>query len=142
MLPLNIFLIIWFVVMVGLITYFLYSGKKALEIFPKLVPENIIFREKNASGYSTKSKITKMGGASKTLDIIIVGDELWLTSLRLLAGVGERYDLLHRIKKEDIGRVDRDGKKIILKFKNSRQEPSEVVLILKDPETFLKCLPK
>ena len=142
MISINIFLVVWLVTMIGLIAYFLYSGKKALKIFPALKKNKISFREKNASGYSTKSLNTKMGGSNKLLDVIIVGDELWLTTFMLTAGIAKRYDLLHRIKKENIGRVQKDGKKVILRFKNSRQEPSEVVLLLKKPDVFIAELPK
>ncbi len=142
MFPLNLFLIVWFVVMIGLIAYFLYSSKKALQIFPQLDLDKITFREKNASGYSTKSMITKMGGSNKMLDVIIVEDELWLTTTRLTAGIANKYDLLHRIKGNNLGRVQKDGKKVVLRFKNSHQEPSEVILILKNPDTFIKQLKK
>jgi len=94
-------------------TIFMIRGKKALIIFPELNSVDILYRDKHASGYSTKSLITKMGGANKVLDLVITNTELWIRSNRLFASISLRYDLLHKIPFDRIEKAEKMGAKIV-----------------------------
>lgn len=136
----HIFFLIWASVLIYIVVTFYVTGKNAMKIFPKLDTNKIIFRERNASGYSTKTKMTQMGGSNGLLDVIIVGEELWLTSFTFLAGIGERFDLLHRIRKKDVSKIKREKKRIKINFVNHENKEKEVVLILKNPDDFIQKL--
>jgi hypothetical protein len=136
----KIFLIVWFVA-TGIIIFVLYKkGRKALSIFPPIEKENVLYRDKSASGYSTKSLRTKLGGSSKTLEIVVTDKELWLTSKLLLASIGESHDLLHKISLDNIEKIERNGTKFTINFKTDTGEAKQVVLCPKQIDKFIKVL--
>ena len=138
----TIFLIIWTVITVFILITSYWKGKKALAIFPNINFVNVIYQDKYASGYSTKSWRTRIGGTRNMLKIVVTDNELWLTCNILLAGIGEYYDLLHKISLENIKKVEKQEKKITLDFKTNSGIDKQVVLITKQPEIFLKALNK
>jgi hypothetical protein len=124
-----------------LITFY-DSGRKALAIFPDINTVKVIYRDKTASGYSTKSWKTKFGGASRAIDIIVTDKELWLSSFLLLAGITKQHDLLHKIPLNKITSVKEKEGKIVLNFKNAKAESKQVILSTRDNISFLKSLDK
>ena len=138
----TIFLIVWCIVTAILIMILYKRGKKALSIFPPIETVRVLYRDKSASGYSTKSFKTKIGGSSKTLEIVVTDKELWLTSKLLLASIGESHDLLHKIALDNIEQVERNGKKVTVNFKNDSGEAKQVVLWTKRIDDFIKVLNK
>jgi hypothetical protein len=136
----TIFIIISALAAIFIIISFYTRGKKAKSIFPPIDTVNIIYRDKSASGYSTKSLKTKVSGANNTLDIVVTDSELWLTSKLLLASIGNTYDLLHRIPLDSILRVESKGKKITIDFKNQDNEDKQVVVMTKNMDEFFKAL--
>jgi hypothetical protein len=124
-----------------LITFY-DSGKKALSIFPDINTVKVIYRDKTASGYSTKSWKTKFGGASRAIDIIVTDKELWLSSFLLLAGITKQHDLLHKIPLNKITSAKEKEGKITLTFKNAKGESKQVVLSTRDKAAFLKSIGK
>ena len=115
-------------------------GKKALSIFPDMDSVRVRYRDKTALGYSTKSWTTKVGGASRALDIVVTDDELWLRSFLLLAGITQQHDLVHRIPLKKISSIKRDGGTITMDFKSERGEKKQVVINTRDAEKFLESL--
>jgi len=115
-------------------------GKKALSIFPDINSVTVKYRDKTALGYSTKSWQTKIGGASRALDIVVTDKELWLKSFLLFAGITQQHDLLHRISLNKITRVKENGAEIILDFKNEKGEKKQVVINTRDKAGFLNCI--
>jgi len=115
-------------------------GKKALSIFPDINSVNILYRDKTAFGYSTKSWHTKVGGASRSMDIIVTDKELWLRSFLLLAGITQQHDLVHRIPLHRIVRIKEHGAEITLDFRNEKGQPKQVVINTKNKIEFLKHL--
>ena len=138
----TIFLIVWVVVAAFILTTLYKRGKRALSIFPDINSVLVIYRDKSASGHSTKSWTTKMGGARNVLDIIVTDKELWLKSMLLFAGIGQQYDLLHKISLDNITRADRQGNKITVDFKTEHGEDKQVVLMTKRADDFLKAIKK
>ncbi len=118
------------------------SGKKAISIFPDLNTVNVIYRDRTASGYSTKSWKTKIGGASRAIEIVVTDKELWLTSFLLFAGITKQHDLLHKIPLHRIIAVKENKNEITLNFKNEKGEAKQVVINTKDKAGFLKSIGK
>ena len=101
----TIFFIIWMLFAFLIITTLYRKGKRALAIFPDINTVPIMYRDKFASGHSMKSTITKLGGARNALDIVVTDKELWLKSMVIFAGIGQHYDLLHRIPLDAITNI-------------------------------------
>jgi hypothetical protein len=115
-------------------------GKDALSIFPDLNSVKIKYRDKTAVGYSTKSWHTKVGGASRSMDIIVTDQELWLRSFLWLAGITQHHDLIHRIPLNKITRVREKGAEITLDFRNEKGQARQVVINTRDNSEFLNAL--
>jgi hypothetical protein len=118
------------------------NGKKALSIFPHMTSVTVKYRDKTATGYSTQSWRTKVGGASRAIDIVVTDHELWLKSFLLFAGITKQHDLLHKIPLTKITRTKEDGDRITLDFRNEKGEKKQVVIRTRDKREFLKSLGK
>ena len=138
----TIFVLVWFIASVFIIMTCYTRGKKALSIFPPIETVNVKYRDKSASGYSTQSFKTKIGGASKLLDIVVTDNELWLKSKILLAGIGKINDLLHKIPLDKIKDVEKNRTKITVNFQTDNGEEKQVVLITKQMNEFLEVINK
>jgi len=134
----TILVIVWVIIVVFIFIAFYKMGRKALAIFPDIDSVIVKYRDYSASGYSTKSMITKIGGASKVLDIVVTKDEVWLKSMILFAGICQYYDLLHKIPFNQITNAKKDGKKVILDFQSGEGEGKQVILLTHSPDNFLK----
>lgn len=127
---------------VAILKSFYDRGRKALSIFPDVKSVKVLYRDKTAFGYSTKSWHTKVGGASRSLDIVVTEDELWLRSFLLLAGITQQHDLLHKIPIKSITKTEARGAEITLNFKDQKGQPKQIVLNTRDKDAFLKSLRK
>lgn len=127
------FFYIWLIVAVTITSIFFIRGRKAIEMFSDLDLLKVIYSEKNASGYSTKTFISRSGGASKVLQIIITDKELIVKTFLFLAYVAEKQDLLHRIPFENILKTEiKKGvlfSKLFIEFKDQNGKIKEIVLI-------------
>ncbi|WP_036154025.1 hypothetical protein [Maribacter forsetii] len=137
--PEQIFLIVWLIFAVTIISIFLVNGKKSIKKFPKLNESNFKYVENSVSGYSTQSFKTKMGGARNVLQIRITQDELWLKTNTFMAWIAEQFDLLHIIPIKSIKSVKTDGKKINLEFQKNGQT-KKIVLISKRKDELIQLL--
>ncbi len=136
----TIFLIIWVIVTTLIMTKLYISGKKALSIFPDINTIQVLYRDKSASGHSTQTWKTRIGGASGILDIVVTDKELWLKSMLLFAGIGEKHDLLHKITLNNITDVNKEGKKVTIDFKLEDGKGKQVILLTKRPDDFIKAI--
>jgi len=137
--PEQIFLIVWAVVMVCLISTFIIRGRKSLQKFPELEKSAFEYVENSASGYSTQSFKTRMGGAQNVLRIRVTKDELWLTSNTLMAWILDKYDLLHLISIKSLKSVESEGNNINIAFDKSGQL-KEVVIMSKRQNELIQLL--
>lgn len=135
----EIFLIVWCVALTGLVCFFIVNGVKAVRTFPKLDKSEFEFFENMASGYSTKSFITRMGGANKVLQIRVTKDSLWLKTNFFLAFVAVRFDLLHLIPIESLTNISTDGKLINIDF-TSNGKLKKVVLLSQSQAELVRVL--
>lgn len=115
------------------------DGKKALKSFPKLDNSKFIYKENGISGYSTKSFITKYGGANKALRIRVNDEELWITTNTFMASIANRFDLLHIIPFNSLRSVTRDRNNIQIQF-NHNGISRNMILLSKEPEKLLQLL--
>mgnify|MGYP000719229333 CR=1 FL=1 len=140
------FFYIWLVMAVTLVSIFFIRGRKAIQMFSDLDLSNLVYSEKNASGYSTKSFRTKWGGASKVLHIIITGNELIIKTYLFLAHVAEKHDMLHRIPLENILKTEiKKGailSKLFVEFTGQNGETKEIVLMSKTNRQIKEILDK
>jgi hypothetical protein len=136
----TIFLLIWFVVAIYILTTLYRKGKKAIQLFPSIKTVKVKYRDKRASGYSMKSWLTKMGGANNALDIIVTDSELWIRSNLIFAYFAQYYDLLHKIPLTDITEINRNRKTITVDFNTSTGEHKQVVLKTKNPTELLHSI--
>jgi len=135
------FLILVAVTLTGIMIKTFYDrGKKALSIFPDINSVTVKYRDKTALGYSTKSWQTKIGGASRALDIVVTDNELWLKSFLLFAGITQQHDLLHKISLKKITRIKENGREITLDFINVKGEKKQVVINTRNHAEFLSSL--
>lgn len=137
------FLLIWAIGAVSIVTLFFIKGSKAIKMFDSLDLNRVIYSEKSASGYSTKSFRTRWGGASKVLHIIITDKELVIKTFLFLAYIAKRHDMLHRIPLENIveTRIEKGTfySKLHVHF-NVGGEKKEVVLMSRNNERIKKIL--
>ena len=136
----TIFFIIWLVTAAYIIRTLYIRGKKALSIFPDINTVKINYRDRTASGYSTKNWTTKIGGARNSLDIIVTDKELWLKSMLLFAGIGQRYDLVHRVSLDKVQVKKEDGNRLNIEFTNDNGELKQIIVTTKDKVGFLRSL--
>jgi hypothetical protein len=131
---------------VTLISIFFIRGRKAIQMFSDLDLSNLVYSEKSASGYSTKSFRTKWGGASKVLHIMITDKELIIKTYLFLAHVAEKHDMLHRIPLENILKTEiKKGtvfSKLFIEFKGNNGESKEIVLMSKNNDQIKEILDK
>ena len=120
---------------------FIYlGGRRAERVFVGATDDEIIFRERGASGFSKKSFITKVGGASKVLDIIVTDADLLIKGIYSpFSFIGTFYDLTHRIDRKNITSLILESGKAHLSF-NSERGTHNLVLLLKEPSSFIEAL--
>lgn len=118
----------------------IFGGKKVESIFPDLKSQNIRFREKWASGYSTASLKTKMGGASKVLDVIVTDSELWIKGIiPMFSYIGSKHDLLHKVPLANIQSKSIEGKNTHISFP-SESGTTELILQVKASNQFIEAI--
>lgn len=135
------FFIVWLILAIPSIIFALRGIKKAKHIFDGVDKQPVIFREKGASGYSKRSFITRMGGANKVLDIILTDKELCIKGINsIFSFIGAYYDLSHRIKRENILKIQKIKKQTEIKFISSKGRETVVVLSLKNGDQLLSSV--
>lgn len=77
--------------------YLLQRYFVALVNQPKFTKQDIVYQEYFASGGSNKNILTKMGGASGCLRLVVTKDLLWVTSWLPFSLFAAAYDLEHVI---------------------------------------------
>lgn len=138
----SILVLVFIAIAIVMLKTFYDSGKKALSVFPDIRTVTVKYRDRTASGYSTRSWKTKIGGASRAMEIVVTDNELWLRSFLLFAGITKQHDLIHRIPLPRISRVRENHGQITLDFRNDKGEARQVVFNTKDTAQFLNSIGK
>lgn len=134
------FTAIWIVLLLSMLAISYRRGKKALSIFPPLQSVQVLFKEKGVSGSSRKSLKTRLGGATKTLEIIITPEELWIRSPLIWAGLGNQSDLTHKVSLNQITAVDYSAKQVVISFTDAKHSITTLDLLIKKAPEFVETL--
>ena len=134
--PQHIFLLIWAILVVCLISLFLFNGNKVLKKFPKVKKSAFEFMENWASGYATKSFKTKTEGARNVLRIRVTKNQLWLTTNTFMSWMVAQFDLLHLIPIKSLKSVAIEGKKICIEFEKSGRIKKIVLISRRQQELY------
>lgn len=108
--------------------------------FPPRSSVTIRFEEKMASGRSHKSLLTRLGGARNCLNVIITGDELWITVMFPFNLIAYFYDGLQRIPLPLVRGASMSGRNVLVAYQRPDGTVGEYELQLKQPELFLTVL--
>jgi len=137
-----VFLAIWLVIMTALLVSGYLKGKKALKIFPPLSEVSILYQEKRASGYSTKSRRSKIGGAQNSLEVIVTKNELWIRP-RVILFAFVANDLTHRFHWAQVKNVSlKNNKQVIVTYQDGNHTLVDIRLQLKNAHRFLEATEK
>jgi hypothetical protein len=138
------FIYIWLVMALTIVSIFFIRGRKAIQLFSDLDLSNLVYSEKNATGYSTKSFRTRWGGSSKILHIMITNKELIIKTYLFMAYIAEKHDMLHRIPLENILKTQiKKGvlfSRLFIEFKGQNGETKEIVLMSKNNDQIKEIL--
>ena len=131
-----------FVLMLAFNALVFYVGGRRAELrFAGQDDQEIRFRERGASGHSNKSIVTKFGGASGVLEVVVTDRELWLKGIwPLFSYIGAMFDMTHRIPRSNIRKCITVDHAIELHFSNETGVESHVVLELKNPTAFVSAI--
>ena len=131
--------LIWVAISIPLWIFIYNKGKKALSIFPEISPNDILYHDSFASGYS-KSWPIRIGSPSNALEIVVTEKELWLKTMVLFASIQKFYDIIHKISLDKIHKVETKGRLITLSFTTETGENKQVVIKTKKPDDFLNAI--
>lgn len=136
----HLFFIIVAVVNILMVFIVYKRGKASIEIFPPIDSVNVLFQEKRASGYSTKSWSTRLGGINNALEIVVTNNELWVRIPWIVAGFAKTHELLHRVNLKNILFVESKKKNVTIVFESSDGLRTELKLMLKGAELFVQII--
>jgi len=129
--------LIWNVVGVG---FMLWKRKKRGLALPKASDPDVVFSERFASGSSHKSWITRLGGASNCLTIIVTRSQLAITTFFPFTAFAGTCDLEHLIPNSDITNLIPKGRVTELEFRRSDGTRRKLSLRLRNTNGFLRAL--
>ena len=137
----QLFLVAFIGVAVIVVLLFVIGGSKAESRFGSLKDQSIVFRERGASGYSTKSLIAQFGGATGVLDVVVTREELWIKGIwPAFTYIGTKYDLAHKVPLTNVKEAKLSGPEVSVTFTNESGIKTNVQLRLKDPGAFLRAV--
>ena len=114
-------------------------SKKGL-VFPKATDHDIVFSESRASGSSHKSIITRLGGASRCLTILVNESTFAVTTFFPFTALAGIYDLEHIIPLERIKNIETRKGTTYIEFTKDDGSSAKISLRLKDRENFEKAI--
>ncbi len=132
----------WCVVMLTMFYLAYTRGKKAIAIFPDIETVLVKYRDRSASGHSTRTLMTRLGGTSRGLDIVVTDSELWLKCPLLFASFLQQYEMLHRVPLKNIVNVERVKETVAIEFTSEAGSLTKVVLTTKRPDELVAALAK
>lgn len=121
-----------------------FLGRHVEKRFKDIDDKHAIFKERFASGHSTKNFITRIGGASNALTVIVTKDELCIKGiLGFFTFIGNHYDLTKRLPLDTIKEVKQKRKRVELSFHpvNGKSQ-ANIVLRLRKSDAFVEAISK
>lgn len=135
--PVLALVLFWNVVAVFIL---LWKRRKRGLVLPKVTDQDVVFFEKFASGSSHKSWMTRLGGASNCLTVIVTKSHLAVTTFFPLTAFAGLYDLEHLVPISDITGLTHRGRSTEVEFQLSDGTRGKFSLRLRRTEDFLKAL--
>lgn len=122
--------------------YLIYKYYLALRSRPLIRKSDILFQEWFASGSSMKNVLTRIGGASRVLRLVVTKDLLWVTSWFPFLLITTFYDLEHVIPRHKISVIEVESNSRIIRLTYTDQSGSthSLKLIPKDVIGFMQAL--
>jgi hypothetical protein len=133
------FALFWNVVGVA---FMLWKRKRRGLVLPKVSDPDVVFSERFASGSSHKSWMTRLGGASNCLTVVVTRSQLAITTFFPFTAFAGTYDLEHLIPISDITNLTPKGRITELEFQKSDGTRRKLSLRLRDTAGFLRALQK
>ena len=132
--------VVGLIFVINLVTVYI-RGRKAEQRFNQNARQEVKFRERGASGYSNKSLLTRLGGASDALEVVVTDAELWIKGIwPPFSYIGTKFDLTHRIARSQVRSVQARGDTIDLRFTDQAGAESHLVLKLRAPRAFMAAM--
>lgn len=117
-------------------------AKKVSKQFPDLHTLNVLFRERQATGRSHYSFITKLGGANGLLEVEVTDQEVWMKTGIFSILVAKLYKQVHKIPFADLIRVKGISKReLLLHFRDARSKQIGYTLKHRNTEGFILAFP-
>jgi hypothetical protein len=116
------------------------SRRKFAARFAGQLPEELLFHEMGASGFSDNALLRDLGASHRTLEIILTRTELWIRGRVKDQEAEQQIDLLHCIALSKIKSIAEPGKFVELTFLDQRNMPNSLILRLKNKQGFLDTL--
>lgn len=111
---------------------------------PRISPDDVLYQESFASGYSTKNLLTRLGGARNCLRLVVTKDFLWITSWFPFSLFTTFYDLEHVVPRSNLRAVEPTSvfwrKGVRITFLDAASDVHTVVAVLRDVDGFLAAL--
>jgi hypothetical protein len=131
------FAVLWNIVAVA---FMLWRRKQRGLVLPKVGDPDVIFSERFASGSSNKSWMTRMGGASNCLTVIVTKTHIAITTFFPFTAFAGTYDLEHLIPISDITAMTPRGRITDVEFQRSDGTRRKISLRLRKTDDFLRAL--
>ena len=129
---------------VAMFGYMVWRYVRSLQMRPSFTEADVVFQEWFASGCSQKNIITKIGGASNCLRLVVTESFLWVTSWFPFSLIAPFYDMEHVIPLRSIASVRQDrffGRlTFIVTFTANNGASHSLRLAPKNPEAFTQSL--
>jgi len=119
-----------------------HREKRRRIVFPQLSPNDIRFQEVKASGCSHKTLFTRLGGASRCLQVTVTDTEVWIRLQSPFNIMASQTDLEHRISRASILSVEpsESGRTVLLHYRDPQGHTHLLSLIVRKPDEFLRIL--
>ena len=118
----------------------LWRRKQRGLVLPKVGDPDVMFSERFASGSSNKSWMTRLGGASNCLTVIVTKAHLAITTFFPFTAFAGTYDLEHLVPISDITAIVPKGRVTEVEFQRSDGTYRKVFLRLRNTDGFLRAL--
>lgn len=136
----QIFYVMFFSNVVICVTGFYLGGKWAEKKFVDIKPSQALFREKWVSGYSEKSWLTRFGGASRVLDVMVTKHALCIKGIfPFLTFIGSFFGVSQLVPIKHITKAELFDKDVKVVFTDAKGRHS-IVLRLGNPNEFQMAL--
>jgi hypothetical protein len=111
---------------------------------PSPTDESVVLEEENASGYSHRNLVTRVGGARRCVKLVVTKDGVVVDLAMPLALVAEQIDMCHRIAFSAIERVTEQeapfGTECVITYRTPDGGRRQLSVFPEAPDKFLRVL--